>query len=42
MFAKRHSEPEPCWQINRLGQLATLKPAPAPDVPMGRGAIAGY
>jgi adenylate cyclase len=39
---KGRAVPVPCWQINRLGQLTTPKPAPAPDVPIGRAAIAGY
>ena len=39
---KGRLEPVRCWQINRLGQLATPKPAPAPDGPIGRAAIAGY
>ncbi len=39
---KGRGEPVPCWQINRLGQVATPKPAPAPDLPIRRAAIAGY
>ena len=39
---KGRAEPVPCWQINRLGQVATPKPASAPDVPISRAAIAGY
>ncbi|HKC91894.1 MAG TPA: adenylate/guanylate cyclase domain-containing protein [Candidatus Limnocylindria bacterium] len=39
---KGRAEPVPCWQINRLGQQVTPKPAPAPDVPMSRAAVAGY
>lgn len=42
VLVKGRAEPVPCWQINRLGQVATPKPAPAPDVPIGRAAIAGY
>jgi adenylate cyclase len=42
VLVKGRAEPVPCWQINRLGQLATPKPAPAPDVPIRRAAIAGY
>jgi adenylate cyclase len=42
VLVKGRAEPVPCWQINRLGQLATPKPAPAPDVPIGRAAVAGY
>jgi adenylate cyclase len=39
---KGRAEPVPCWQINRLGQVATPKPAPAPDVAIRRAAVAGY
>jgi adenylate cyclase len=42
VLVKGRTEPVPCWQINRLGNLATPKPAPAPDLPIGRAAIAGY
>jgi class 3 adenylate cyclase len=41
-FLKGRTEPLPSGQINRLGRLTTPKPAPAPDVPIGRAAIAGY
>jgi adenylate cyclase len=39
---KGRAEPVPCWQIDRLGQVAAPKPAPAAVVPLGRAAIAGY
>ena len=42
VLVKGRTEPVPCWQINRLGQVATPKPAPAPDVPISRAAVAGY
>jgi adenylate cyclase len=42
VLVKGRAEPVPCWQINRLGQVATPKPAPAPDVPLGRAVVAGY
>jgi adenylate cyclase len=42
VLVKGRTEPVPCWQINRLGEVATPKPAPAPDVPIGRAAVAGY
>jgi adenylate cyclase len=35
---KGRAEPVPCWQINRLGGLATPRPAPAPKVLVGRAA----
>jgi len=42
VLVKGRTEPVPCWQINRLGEVATPKPAPAPDVPISRAAVAGY
>jgi adenylate cyclase len=42
VLVKGRTDPVPCWQINRVGQVATPKPAPAPDVPIGRAAVAGY
>jgi adenylate cyclase len=42
VLVKGRAEPVPCWQINRLGQVATPKPAPAPEVPRRRAAVAGY
>jgi adenylate cyclase len=42
VLVKGRTEPVPCWQINRLGRLSTPKPAPAPDLPIGRAAVAGY
>jgi adenylate cyclase len=42
VLVKGRSEPVPCWQINRLGQVAAPKPAPAPDLAIGRAAMAGY
>ena len=42
VLVKGRTELVPCWQINRVGQVATPKPAPAPDNPIGRAAVAGY
>jgi adenylate cyclase len=42
VLVKGRTESVPCWQINRLGQVTTPKPAPAPDVPVRRAAVAGY
>jgi adenylate cyclase len=42
VLVKGRVEPVPCWQINRLGEVATPKPAPAPEVPISRAAVAGY
>ena len=39
---KGRLEPVPCWQINRLGDVASPKPAPAPEVPVRRVVVAGY
>jgi len=40
VLVKGRAEPVPCWQINRLGQVTT--PKPAPDVPVRRAAVVGY
>jgi adenylate cyclase len=42
VLVKGRTEPVACWQINRVGQVATPKPAPAPETPVGRAAVAGY
>jgi adenylate cyclase len=42
VLVKGRAEAVPCWQINRLGSVTTPKPAPAPDVPVRRAAVAGY
>jgi hypothetical protein len=42
VLVKGRAEPVPCWQINRLGQVAAPKPAPAPDLPIRRAVVAGY
>jgi adenylate cyclase len=42
VLVKGRIEPVQCWQVNRLGQVAAPKPAPAPEVPIGRAAVAGY
>ena len=39
---KGRVEPVPCWQINRLGDVASPKPAPAPEVPVRRVVVARY
>jgi adenylate cyclase len=41
VLVKGRVEPVPCWQINRLGEVATPKPAPPPEVPIRRAAVAG-
>jgi adenylate cyclase len=42
VLVKGRTEPVPCWQINRVGQVATPRPAPAPETAIGRAAVAGY
>jgi adenylate cyclase len=42
VLVKGRAEPVPCWQINRLGLLATPKPAPPPELPIRRVVIAGF
>jgi len=42
ILVKGRAEPVPCWQINRLGAVWSPRPAPAPEVPIGRAAVAGY
>jgi len=42
ILVKGRAEPVPCWQIDRLGAVRSPRPAPAPDVLMGRAAVAGY
>ena len=39
---KGRAEPVRCYQIDRLGPIATPNPAPPPDVPIGRAAVAGF
>ena len=36
VLVRGRTEPVPCWQIDRLGELRTPKPAPAPDAPLRR------
>jgi len=39
---KGRAEPVRCFQIDRLGLLANPNPAPAPEIPIGRAAVAGF
>lgn len=39
---KGRAEPVPCYQIDRLGDLASPNPAPAPERPIGQAAVAGF
>ena len=42
VLVKGRVEPVACWQINRLGEHTSPRPAPAPEIPIGRAAVAGY
>ena len=39
---KGRAEPVACYQIDRLGAIASPNPAPAPERPIGQAAVAGY
>lgn len=39
---KGRAEAIPCFQIDRLGAIASPNPAPPPDRPIGQAAVAGY
>ncbi len=39
---KGRAEPVRCLQINRVDAVRSPNPAPPPDVPIGRAAVAGY
>ncbi len=39
---KGRAEPIACFQIDRLGDVASPNPAPAPETPVGSAAVAGY
>src|SRR2546430_3725466 len=41
VLVKGRVEPVPCWQINRLGAVLAPRPAPAPEIPIGRAVVAG-
>lgn len=42
IFVKGKSEPVECFQIDRIGLIANPNPAPPPEVPIGKAAVAGY
>jgi class 3 adenylate cyclase/CHASE2 domain-containing sensor protein len=42
VLVKGRGEPVACWQINRLGATRSPRPAPPPEIPIGRAAVAGY
>jgi adenylate cyclase len=39
---KGRAEPVACYQIDRLGSIASPNPAPAPERAIGHAAVAGY
>jgi class 3 adenylate cyclase len=42
IFVKGRNEPVRCLQIDRLGDVANPAPAPPPEVPVGKAAVAGF
>ena len=39
---KGRAEAVSCYQVDRLGAIASPNPAPAPEIPIGAAAVAGY
>jgi class 3 adenylate cyclase/CHASE2 domain-containing sensor protein len=42
IFVKGRNEPVECYQVDRIGLIASPNPAPPPEVPIGRAAVAGF
>ncbi len=42
IFVKGRGEPIRCYQVDRIGLLANPNPAPPPEVPIGKAAVAGF
>lgn len=42
VFVKGRAEPVRCYQVDRIGAIANPAPAPAPEVPIGKAAVAGF
>ncbi|OGN80765.1 MAG: hypothetical protein A2082_03110 [Chloroflexi bacterium GWC2_70_10] len=42
IFVKGRSEPVRCYQIDRIGLSANPNPAPPPEIPVGKAAVAGF
>ena len=42
IFVKGRNEPVRCYQIDRVGMIANPNPAPPPEVPVGKAAVAGF
>jgi adenylate cyclase len=42
IFVKGRNEPVRCFQIDRIGLAANPNPAPPPEIPVGKAAVAGF
>ncbi len=42
IFVKGRNEPVACYQVDRIGLVASPNPAPPPEVGVGRATVAGY
>jgi adenylate cyclase len=42
VLVKGRIEPVACWQIDRVGAIRTPKPAPPPEIPVGRAVAAAH
>ena len=42
IFVKGRAEPVRCVQVDRIGLLANPNPAPPPEMPVGKAAVAGF
>jgi adenylate cyclase len=42
IFVKGRAEPIECFQIDRIGLVANPNPAPPPEIPIGKAAVAGF
>ena len=42
IFVKGRGEPVHCVQVDRIGLLANPNPAPPPEMPIGKAAVAGF
>jgi adenylate cyclase len=42
IFVKGRGEPVRCYQIDRIGLSANPNPAPPPEIPVGKAAVAGF
>lgn len=42
VLVKGRNEPVRCFQIDRLGPVSNPNPAPPPEVPIGKAAVAGF